>query len=67
MTVEEVRQSDKLFLTPADIGPILGCDPQAIRIQARTDPQKLGFPVIVVGARTRIPRQRFLEFIGGGK
>lgn len=51
------------FLTPAEAAKILGCDPQALRIQARTDPSKLGFPVCVIGKRTRIPRKQFLEFV----
>lgn len=65
MTIEEARGSDKRFLTPAEIAPILGCDPQAIRIQAHDDPSKLGFPVVVVKSRTKIPRESFLKFIGG--
>ena len=65
MTVDEMRASNKRFLTPADVAGVLGCDPQKIRIQARTDPSKLGFPVIVMGSRTRILREQFLSFIGG--
>ena len=65
MTIEEIRQSDKLLLTPADIAPVLGCDPQLIRVQAHTAPERLGFPVVVVGTRTKIPRIPFIEFFGG--
>lgn len=65
MSIEEIRQSDKLWLTPADIAPVLGCDPQVIRIQAHTAPERLGFPVVVVKSRTKIPRIPFLNFIGG--
>ena len=65
MTLAEIRSSDALMLTPADIAPILGCDPQCIRDQARTDPSVLGFPVSVIKTRTRIPRIPFLNFIEG--
>ena len=65
MTLNEIRQSDKLWLLPDDIAEVLECNPQAIRDQAQKDQLKLGFPVVVVGTRTRIPRIPFLEFFGG--
>lgn len=64
MTIEEIKASDKLTLTAADVGPVLGSDPAVIRIQARIDPDALGFPVSVIGNRVKIPRLPFLEFLG---
>lgn len=64
MTLEEIRQSDRPFLLPADVAEVLHCDPQCIRILARTDRDRLGFPVCVVGSRTKIPRVPFLRFLG---
>lgn len=64
MTVEEIRQSDKIFLKPTDIAKILECNPQFIREAARENPEQLGFPVTVVGTRTKIPRKSFLAYIG---
>lgn len=64
MTLDELMQSKKLFVNPSDIAPILRCDPQCIRHQARASPSALGFPVIVQGSRVRIPRIPFLRFIG---
>ena len=66
MTIEEIRQSDEAFLKPADIASLLECNPQYIREQARKDPTLLGFPVVVIGSRTRIPRKPFLQFLGEG-
>lgn len=66
MTIDEVRKSDKQFLTPAEIAPILGCDPQTIRDSAGRNPMSLGFPVARVGTRTKIPRKSFLAFMEGG-
>ena len=63
MTLDEIRGSDKLLLTPADVAPVLGCDPHSIRIQAQKDPDKLGFNVTVIGTRTLIPRLPFLQFL----
>lgn len=64
MTIEEIRQSDRTFLRPVDVAEVLRCDPQCIRILARTDRDQLGFPVCVVGKRTKIPRVPFLRFMG---
>ena len=65
MTIEEIRQSDKTMLTPMDIAPILRCNAYSISVQARDDPSKLGFPVCVVGHRTKIPKQAFLNWLSG--
>lgn len=64
MTLDEIKQSEAVFLNPADIAPVLGCHTQFIREAARTKPEMLGFPVCVIGTRTRIPRKPFLKFIG---
>ena len=64
MTLDEIRNSTKEVLTPADIADVLNADPQDIRVQARTSPEKLGFPVIIIKSRTKIPRIPFLRFMG---
>ena len=63
MTLDEIRACDKPTLTPAEIADVLNCDAQDIRIQARMAPERLGFPVIVVKTRTKIPRVPFLRFM----
>lgn len=50
------------MLTPAEVAPLIGVDPQSIRLQAQSDPKKLGFPVVVIGSRTMIPKKLFFEF-----
>ena len=64
MTLEEIKGSDAIFLKPTDIAHILECNPQFIRQAAREKPELLGFPVTVVGTRTKIPRKAFLAYIG---
>lgn len=64
MTLDEIRNSTKDVLTPADIADVLNADPQDIRIQARTAPERLGFPVIIIKSRTKIPRVPFLRAMG---
>ena len=65
MTLQEIRASDKPMLIPTEIAEVLGADPQAIRTMARKRPDLLGFPVCVVGTRTKIPRQAFLNWFDG--
>ena len=64
MTLDEIRSSTKEVLTPADVAEVLRCDPQDIRWQARTAPERLGFPVIIIKSRTKIPRVPFLRYMG---
>lgn len=66
MSIDEIAKMNKLYITPAEAAPILGCNPHSIRIQARDDPSKLGFPVTVMGHRTRIHRKAFVRFVRNG-
>ncbi len=64
MTLNEIKNTDKPMLLPAEVAPVLGCDAHSIRVQARQYPELLGFPVVVIGNRTLIPRRPFLRFLG---
>lgn len=64
MNLAEIKASSKIMLKPADIAKVLGCDAHTIRLQAREYPESLGFPVVVIGNRTLIPRKAFLKFLG---
>ena len=66
-TLSEVERSKKSMLTANDIAPILGSDPQLIRMQARERPELLGFPVICIGSRVKIPKEGFLCFVQGSR
>ena len=65
MTLDEIKASDKLMLTPADIAPILGADAQDIRLTARLHPERLGFNVAVIGTRVKVPRLAFIRWMEG--
>lgn len=65
MTLQELKKLDRNIITPAMAAQIIGCDPHYIRLQARNRPELLGFPVIVLGTRTKIPRVPFIRFIEG--
>ena len=64
-TLQEIKDSPKEILFPTDIAPVLGCDPYSINLQAQNDPSMLGFPVIVMGRKVRIPRLAFVRFMEG--
>lgn len=66
MTLDEIRHSEKVWLTPADVAEVLGCDAQTLRIEARDHPERLGFRVSRIGKYTKIPRKPFLAFLGEG-
>ena len=63
-SLEEIKESDKLCLTSADVAPVIKCDPAKIRETAMRDPRLLGFPVSVIGRRVHIWRKGFLKYIG---
>lgn len=63
MTLAEIEKLPNDMLTPEIVGKCIGIGPQAIRDQATgPNPDKLGFPVIVVGSRVRIPKEGLLHF-----
>lgn len=65
MTIEEIRATDKAFLVPADVAPVLRCHPHTINLAAKLAPAQLGFPVCVVGRRVKIPTVGFLRWYEG--
>ena len=64
MTLEDIQTSQKIYLSVSDVASLLHCDGQAMRVQAHTNPQALGYPVIIIGRRIRIPRIPFLRYLG---
>lgn len=64
MTLDEIKTSTKLFLTPADVAPVLGSDPHTVRCTARQRPDLLGFEFAFTGNRMKIPRIPFLRWLG---
>ena len=65
MTIEEIRNSDKAFLTVSDIAPVIGVRATDLRETARRCPERLGFPVTCPTEHTvKFPRKPFLAFLG---
>ncbi len=65
MTLSDIESLDTETLTPAQVAAVLQMDADAIRWQARQEPQKLGFPSICVGSRVKFPKAAFLRFMRG--
>jgi hypothetical protein len=65
LTLAEIEAMTTDVLTPAQVAGVLHLDQDTIRLQARSCPALLGFPVIVAGNRTKIPRVPFLRFMRG--
>ncbi len=63
-TLEDIAAMDKNTITPDVASDILECNPQWIRIAARTAPERLGFPVICLEAGSR---SRGFHFCGIGE
>lgn len=52
------------MLTPRDVAGLLGMNHYNVSLIARDCPERLGFPVLRSGNRTKIPRKAFLRFLG---
>ena len=39
----------------------------ALGVAARDAPEQLGFPVVRIGSRTKIPREAFVRYMEGGR
>lgn len=63
--LDAIKRMETPTITPAQAAPVLGCDPHWIRLVARQQPERLGFPVTVIRSRTKIPRVPFIRYIEG--
>ena len=63
--LDAIKQMEAPTITPAQAATVLGCNPHWIRLMARQQPEKLGFPVTVIRSRTKIPRVPFIRHIEG--
>ena len=65
MTLHDIAQIDREFITVAEASAYFGCNPQKLREQAHRDREKLGFPVSIIGNRVKIPKDAFVKFCKG--
>lgn len=64
-TLQEIKECPKEMLIPDDVAGVLGCCAYNINLQAHADPKALGFPVVVMGRRVKIPKAGFIRFMEG--
>ena len=67
MTLKEIEALDTETLTCEQVGRVIGAKRQSIYLQAFECPEKLGFPVIIIGERVKIPKEAFLYFMKKGR
>ena len=71
MTLEELKTSERAFVTVYDVAPIIECDPQKLRDALDIDEEqpvemrRFLFPHCKVGNRRKIGREGFLRWISG--
>lgn len=63
--VEALKDTDRPYLTPGMVAPVLGWDPQFVRIMAREDPSVFPFPVLTHGRRAQFPKADVLMWCIG--
>ncbi|MCM1335382.1 MAG: hypothetical protein NC084_10875 [Bacteroides sp.] len=66
-TLAEIEAIASPILIPRQIAGYLGCSQYGINLMARSEPEALGFPVIVIGNRVKIPKEGFLNYCRGKK
>ena len=49
------------------VARVLGASPSTIHGKAAERPELLGFPMIMVGRRVKIPKRAFIKFFQGGQ
>ena len=64
MTLDDIAKIPRDFLTPKQVAPYLHMCPYSISLTARDCPDRLPFPFIRSGNRTKIPKRPFLEAFG---
>ena len=69
MTLNDIKALERDWLNISEVADVLGCDEQGIRIAAHAEPDRLGFPVILLGRngrRVKIPKQPFIRYMEDG-
>lgn len=65
MRLQEIEAIPRDYLKVAEVCELLHTRPDCFRGQAHKYPEKLGFPVIVIGSRVKIPKIPFLKYMKG--
>jgi len=66
LTLEQLEQFPGEVLTCAQVAPLIGANQHTLHLKAMEAPYMLGFPVIRVGNRVKIPKRPFVTFMREG-
>ena len=61
-SLSDLISCEKPYVTPQEVGPLLGMHPQTINLMAKRG--ELPFPFIRSGNRTKIPRLPLMKWFG---
>lgn len=67
MTLAEIEALTTDTITCKQAASVLRSNEQLLRITAREMPERLPFPVIVIGSRVKIPKAAFVSFMRGAR
>lgn len=65
MTLSDIKNMEQDVITPSVAAQVLKCDPHWIRVAAKQNKSLLGFPVVLIGSRVKIPRVAFIRYMEG--
>lgn len=68
--LDELEKIDRDYLIPKEVALVLGTNPYTINVAVKQDiangTNSLGFPVMLIGTRVRIPKLPFIRFMRQG-
>lgn len=68
-TLEDIKNISKTMLSPEEVCRYMGGDPHILRDTVRRDKKQhtdsLGFPVMIIGNRIKIPKDAFVAIMSG--
>ena len=64
-TISDLESIPRDYLKVSEVCSVIHTKPETFRGQAHQAPQKIGFPVIVIGSRIKIPKIPFIKFMRG--
>jgi len=65
MRLQDIQAIQRDYLKVVEVCSVLHTRPETFRGQAHQCPWKIGFPVIVIGTRVKIPKIPFLKYMRG--
>lgn len=63
--LKDLEAMEGEVLSCEQVAQVLQAKPRTVRKWAKEHPEQLGFPVIVMGDRVKIPKAAFLRFMRG--